>query len=71
MSKIKTRIPWSKANQIVKTASIVLEKAHIRFTFGGSWARKEETCGDLDLLVLEKDKEIVSEINHCKIEQKL
>jgi DNA polymerase (family 10) len=62
MSKIKTRIPWSKVNQIVKAASKVLEKAHIRYNFGGSWARKEETCGDLDLLVLEKDKEIVREL---------
>ena len=62
MSKIKTRIPWFKANQIVKEASKVLEKTHIRYNFAGSWARKEETCGDLDLLVLEKDKEIVREL---------
>ena len=62
MSKIKTRIPWSEANQIVKAASRRLRAKSIKFAFAGSWARKEETCGDLDLLVLEKDKELVREL---------
>ncbi|MEO0114905.1 MAG: hypothetical protein ABIK93_05465 [candidate division WOR-3 bacterium] len=59
MSKIKTRISWSEANQIVKEASRKLRAQNIKFAFAGSWARKEATCGDLDLLVLEKDKELV------------
>ena len=62
MSKIETRINWSEANKIVKAASRRLKAENIRFAFAGSWARKEKTCGDLDLLVLEKDKELVREL---------
>ncbi len=62
IGKIKTRISWSEANQIVIAASRRLKTKNIRFAFAGSWARKEETCGDLDLLVLEKDKELVREL---------
>jgi|GEM_PF-2719846 len=45
MSKIKTRIPWAEANQIVKAVSQRLKARKIKFAFGGSWARKETTCG--------------------------
>lgn len=62
MSKIETRILWTEANQIVKAASRRLKAKKIKFAFAGSWARKELTCGDLDLLVLEKDKELVREL---------
>jgi DNA polymerase (family X) len=62
MSKIETRIPWTEANKIVRTASRRLRANNIKFAFAGSWARKEKTCGDLDLLVLEKDKELVREL---------
>jgi len=62
MSKIETRISWAKANKIVLAASRRLKAKNIRFAFAGSWARKEETCGDLDLLVLEKDKDIAREL---------
>lgn len=62
MSKIETRIPWTKANKIVRAASRKLKANNIKFAFAGSWARKEKTCGDLDLLVLEEDKESVREL---------
>ncbi len=62
MSKIKTRISLSEANEIVKVANRRLKAKRIKFAFGGSWARKEKTCGDLDLLVLEKDKELVRQL---------
>ena len=62
MSKIETRIPWTEANKIVLAASRRLRVKGIKFAFAGSWARKEKTCGDLDLLVLEKDKELVREL---------
>jgi DNA polymerase (family 10) len=62
MSKIETRILWSEANQIVRDASRRLRAKSIKFAFAGSWARKEETCGDLDLLVFEKDKEFARKV---------
>lgn len=61
MSK-KERISYKAASKIVKAASRLLKNAKIRFALGGSWARKERTIGDLDLLVLEKDKEKAREI---------
>jgi DNA polymerase (family X) len=62
VSKIETRIPWTEANKIVWAAGRRLRAKNIKFAFAGSWARKEKTCGDLDLLVLEKDKELVREL---------
>lgn len=56
------RIPWAKADGIVKETSQRLRAAGIKFEIAGSWARKEETVGDIDLLVLEKDKERVREL---------
>lgn len=62
MSKIAKRLSWKAADKIVKEVSARLEKAGIKFAFAGSWARKEKTVGDLDLLVLENQKEKAREV---------
>ena len=57
MAKIKERIPYKEAEKIVK---IIEEKlSGIKFGIYGSFIRKEETIGDLDILVYEKDLEKV------------
>ena len=62
MSKIAKRLSWEAADRIVKEASTRLKKAGIRFAFAGSWARKEKTVGDLDLLILSSQKEKAREV---------
>jgi DNA polymerase/3'-5' exonuclease PolX len=55
MAKISERIPFEKAAQIVKEIKEILETNGIVFGVFGSYVRKEETIGDLDLLAFEKD----------------
>uniref|UniRef100_A0A7C2K318 DNA polymerase beta thumb domain-containing protein n=1 Tax=candidate division WOR-3 bacterium TaxID=2052148 RepID=A0A7C2K318_UNCW3 len=57
MAKIKERISYDKAREIVGIINDILSENGITHGVYGSYIRKEETIGDLDLLLYEKDCE--------------
>ncbi|MEO0260081.1 MAG: hypothetical protein ABIM77_05000 [candidate division WOR-3 bacterium] len=57
MAKIKERISLSECEEIVKKIEEIFKKENIEFGIYGSYIRKEETIGDVDILVNEKDYE--------------
>ncbi|MEO0254434.1 MAG: hypothetical protein ABIN20_03305 [candidate division WOR-3 bacterium] len=62
MARIKERISLKECEEIVKKIEEVLNKENIKFGVYGSYIRKEETIGDIDLLINEKDSEKVRKI---------
>ena len=54
---IKERMPWKEAHDIVQLISARLKamKRDYNFMFCGSYRRKKKTCGDLDLLVSQRN----------------
>ncbi|MEO0247435.1 MAG: hypothetical protein ABIM20_05615 [candidate division WOR-3 bacterium] len=59
MAKVKERITLEEARKIVEDIEAVLKQRGIRFGVYGSYIRREETIGDLDILVHEKDCEVI------------
>jgi len=57
MAKVKERISYEEARKIVEKIKEILSKYGITHEIYGSFIRKEETIGDLDLLLYEKDCE--------------
>jgi len=57
MAKVKERISYEEARKIVEKIKEILNKYGIIHEIYGSFIRKEETIGDLDLLLHEKDCE--------------
>jgi len=57
MAKVKERISYEEARKIVEKIKEILSKYGITHEVYGSFIRKEETIGDLDLLLYEKDCE--------------
>jgi DNA polymerase (family 10) len=57
MAKVKERISYEEARKIVEKIKEILSKYGITHEIYGSFIRKEETIGDLDLLLHEKDCE--------------
>lgn len=57
MAKIKERITFSECEKIVQKIKETLNKENIKFGIYGSYIRKEQTIGDIDILVNEKDYE--------------
>ncbi len=57
MAKIKERISLSECEKIVQKIEKILNKENIKFGIYGSYIRKEQTIGDIDILVNEKDYE--------------
>uniref|UniRef100_A0A7V4JP19 DNA polymerase beta domain protein region n=1 Tax=Thermodesulfobacterium geofontis TaxID=1295609 RepID=A0A7V4JP19_9BACT len=57
MAKIKERIPFLESQKIVEQIKKILEKEKIKFGIYGSYIRKEDTIGDIDILVNERDYE--------------
>jgi DNA polymerase (family 10) len=57
MAKVKERISYEEARKIVEKIKEILSKNGITHEIYGSFVRKEETIGDLDLLLYEKDCE--------------
>lgn len=57
MSKIKDRISFLECEEIVRKIKEILDRENIKFGVYGSYARKEKTIGDIDILVNEKDYE--------------
>ena len=55
MAKVKERISYEEARKIVEKIKEILSKYGITHEIYGSFIRKEETIGDLDLLLHEKD----------------
>ncbi len=53
MSKFK-KIPYEQAAEIVKKIEHRFKELKIKFAVGGSYARKEKSIGDIDILVHEK-----------------
>lgn len=66
MAKVKDRISFKEAEEIVKDIESILKGKGIRFGVFGSYVRHEETIGDLDLLAYEKDCELIrSLLKNC------
>ncbi|WP_041430339.1 nucleotidyltransferase family protein [Thermodesulfobacterium geofontis] len=57
MAKIKERITFSESQKIVEQIEKILKKENIKFGIYGSYIRKENTIGDIDILVNERDYE--------------
>jgi len=57
MAKIKERISFSESQKIVEQIKKILEKEKIKFGIYGSYIRKEDTIGDIDILVNERGYE--------------
>lgn len=57
MAKIKERITFSESQKIVEQIEKILKKEKIKFGIYGSYIRKENTIGDIDILVNERDYE--------------
>jgi DNA polymerase (family 10) len=57
MAKVKERISYEEARKIVEKIKEILSNYGISHEIYGSFIRKEETIGDLDLLLYEKDCE--------------
>ena len=57
MAKIKERISFSESQKIVEQIEKILKKEKIKFGIYGSYIRKENTIGDIDILVNERDYE--------------
>lgn len=55
MAKIKERISFYEGEKIVQKIKEILNKENIKFGIYGSYIRKEQTIGDIDILVNEKD----------------
>lgn len=62
MAKVKERISFSQAQEMVKKIGEILKRENIKFGIYGSYIRKEDTIGDIDILVNEKDYEKVKNI---------
>ncbi|MCS7250020.1 MAG: hypothetical protein NZ608_03700 [candidate division WOR-3 bacterium] len=60
MAKIKKRISYKEAEEMIKIIGERLKD--IKFGVYGSYIRKEETIGDLDMLIREEDLEKVKEL---------
>ncbi|MCX7837041.1 MAG: hypothetical protein N2323_03675 [candidate division WOR-3 bacterium] len=60
MAKIKKRISYKEAEEMIKIIGERLKD--IKFGVYGSYIRKEETIGDLDMLIKEEDLEKVKEL---------
>uniref|UniRef100_A0A7V6CDE5 DNA polymerase beta palm domain-containing protein n=1 Tax=Thermodesulfobacterium geofontis TaxID=1295609 RepID=A0A7V6CDE5_9BACT len=57
MAKIKERISFSESQKIVEQIEKILKRENIKFGIYGSYIRKEDTIGDIDILVNERDYE--------------